>query len=86
MTFKILQHFICNEGVLREILFLNENETEKNINQWQWLAFGYEKITLQYNYQNDNVKFFDKATLKNIDYNTITFIHNNKNYILNRTK
>lgn len=62
--FKIIHHFICDEGVLREIKWLNkdENTTKEELYEWQWLRFGEQNIEkLTFESSNNNTRSFKEG-------------------------
>ena len=48
--FKMLHHFIGDDGILREIKWLNKDKgtPKEELFEWQWIPFGYEPIKLTY--------------------------------------
>lgn len=79
--FKILYQFICEEGILRNILFF-ENKDE---NIWQWIPFGFDNIDLHYNSGNGNTIKFDEGSLT-FDHLGAIFKYYGKLYNLKRIK
>jgi hypothetical protein len=80
--FKILHHFACDYGILREIKLLNE---ESNNTLWQWMPFGYDIIELNPKFSSGNMKRFDSGNLI-FDSKNATFTYENTTFNLKRLK
>lgn len=80
MAFKILHHFIGDDGVLRNIFFFESKEE-----QWQWIPFGYEPINLTFKSASGNTRTFEEGRV-NFDHMGCTFHYFQKPFRLNRSK
>ncbi len=87
MTFKIIHHFVSEEGVLREVKLLNVDKDipKEEKFQWQWNPFGYDPIQLQYKSGVGNTRRFEEGVLT-FDNIGAVFTYYAKTYRLNRSK
>lgn len=85
--FKILYHFVGEEGVLREIMWLDKdtNSLKEELYEWQWLPFGSSMVKLKFRTESENVRHFEGGSLvfTHID---AKFTYQGKTYILSRSK
>ena len=85
--FKILYHFVGEEGVLREIMWLNKdiNSPKEELYEWQWLPFDSSLVKLKVSSVSDSMRQFEGGSLS---YTHIdgTFLYLGRTYKLNRTK
>lgn len=83
---KILNQFVCKEGILRNIEYISKPfETETPDTIWQWMPYGYNNIKLTYENSVDNtVKFIEGV----LEYDTIgcKFTYFGKEFEMKRTK
>lgn len=64
--FKIIHHFIGDEGILREIKWLNKDQDtpKEELYEWQWLRFGSREIEkLSFESANGNNRYFKEGTI-----------------------
>jgi hypothetical protein len=87
MTFKIIHHFVSEEGILREIKWLNvsKDTPKEEMYQWQWSPFGFEPVTLHYKSCVSNIRKFEEGNLS-FDHVGATFIFYGRAYRLNRSR
>jgi len=85
--FKILHHFVCDDGILREIKWLNKEKDAppEELYEWQWIPFGYDPIKLHFKLASGSVRKFEEGSL-NFDHMSATFTYYNKSFRLNRSK
>lgn len=85
MTFKIIHHFVSEDGVLREIKWLDNKEDILEDGIWQWSPFGYEPIQLHYKTGQLGTRHFEEGSLT-FDHLGCTFTYYTTVYRLNRLK
>jgi hypothetical protein len=87
MVFILLQHFIGNDGILREIKWLNKpkDTLEKDLYQWQWIPFGYDTINLTFKSSSNTSTEFEEGKI-NFDHLSCTFYYFQESFRLNRLK
>jgi len=87
MVFKILYHFIGDEGILREILWLNKGKdvTKEKLYEWQWSPFGYEPIKLTFKSMSGSTRRFEEGTLT-FDHIGGVFTYYGQTFRLKRSK
>lgn len=87
MVFKILHQFIGDEGVLREIKWLNKDKDtpKEELYVWQWTPMGYDPIKLTFLSSTGTSRRFEEASLT-FDHISGTFTYYNKTYRLQRSK
>lgn len=86
MAFKFVHHFIGEDGILREIKWLDiPDDTTKEQYQWQWIPFGYEPIILTFKTSTGNTIMFEEGSV-NFDLEGCTFHYLNKSFQLKRYK
>lgn len=85
--FKIIHHFIGDEGILREIKWLNmdEDATEDELLEWQWVPFGFDPIKLTFKSAAGNTRRFEQGSLT-FDHMSATLIYYDRTFSLNRSK
>jgi hypothetical protein len=88
--FEILHLFIGDDGILRQIKWLDRKDTdnEEEIYNWQWLPFGSDVVVLKNLDKSKSTKtslYFDYA---HVVYDNLrcTFTYNSESYLLNRSK
>ena len=59
MTFKIVYHFMGDDGILREIKWLNNEKYE-----WQWIKFGENVKKFEVVQCQDCLRIFKDGTFK----------------------
>jgi hypothetical protein len=87
MVFILVHHFIGDEGILREVKWLNKpNDTpEKELYQWQWIPFGYDAINLTFKTSSNTGRVFEEGKIS-FDHLGCTFQYFQKSFRLNRLK
>ena len=87
MTFKILHHFVSDEGVLREIKWLDvaEDAPKSNLYQWQWLPFGHANVDLTFKSSAGSTRVFEEGSLV-FNHTKGTFTFYDDTFILKKVK
>lgn len=85
--FKILHHFIGDDGVLREIKWLDKEKDapKEEVYEWQWSPFGYEYIKLTFKSMTSNCRCFNEGSLT-FDHMSGLFTYRGETFRLNRSK
>jgi hypothetical protein len=89
--FKILQIFVGDNGILRQIKWLNKNEDiepEEEIYNWQWLSFTRDIVSLRNIDKSKSTETSIYMDHAHIQYDNLrcTFTYYSEIYILNRLK
>lgn len=87
MVFKIIHHFIGEEGVLREIKWLNKDKDtpKEQLYEWQWAPFGYDLIKLTFKSMPPTTRKFEEGSVT-FDHISCNFRYYNNTFKMKRTK